>query len=92
MLMSYQWPDQNGRPVDLTSLSHDQLLADTQKLVDAHRNLLDQALLKLAQDANYGSLTPPDTHSLNTKMQFTGRTKAMIEECQKRGLPIDVSR
>ncbi len=87
--MSYQWPDENGRPVNLTVLTDEKLLDDTQRIVDAYRRFLDNCLRQLA---NRDGFENSACHMNNTKMTFTGRVTAMIEECQCRGLPININR
>jgi len=87
--MSYKWPDGNGKAVNLTTLTNEKLLDDTQRMVDAHRRFLDECLRQLANSDEYDISI---CHAHSTKMTFTGRVKGLIEECQSRGLPININR
>lgn len=59
-------------------------------MVDAKRNLMNQCMLQMA-DGDEFDMDMCDGHS-NKPMMFTGRVKAMIDECVKRGLPLNTDR
>ncbi len=87
--MSYIWPDTNGNPVNMTALTNEQLLSNTQRLVDSHRRFLDDCLKQIAEGDEFEVSV---YHMYNTVMTFTGRIKAMIDECQSRGLALNINR
>ena len=90
--MSYTWPDSSGKRVDINLIDDITLLADTQRLVDAHRRFLDDCMRQLAeQEEYYLVMYKEDADKIRT-MTFTGRLKAMVDECVYRGLGLDISR
>ena len=67
---------------DLKAMSATDLLAETQYWVDSHRRTLDDCLAQVGMTSEHD----------NTVMTFTGRLHDMVEECQIRGLLINVDR
>lgn len=74
----------------LSDLTNDQLLRDTQRMVDAHRRFLDECMRQIANSDEF-DISRCDGHS-NKPMAFTGRLKAMVDECTGRGLDLNTDR
>lgn len=87
--MSYTWPDENGNPVTLSELMDERLLSDTQRMVDAHRRMLDDCMRQVASSNTSYNVCDGHTHK---PIVFTGRLKAMVDECTKRGLNLNTDR
>lgn len=85
-----KWPNENGEPTNLKNLTNEHLLVNTQRLVDAKRRNEDDRLYNIVSDASeYNSET---AHSGTRPLKFTGHLKQMVNECKKRGVPLNTDR
>lgn len=85
-----QWPDEHGNHTNINSLANEKLLVDTQFLVDAHRRYEDALLYANALDT--AEYDPAVSHKHSQPLVFEGLIKQMVEECVKRGIPINTDR
>ena len=86
-----QWPDEHGQNRNINSLANEKLLADTQRLVDAHRRHEDDRLYANVTDAS--EYDPEVSHKCTQPLVFEGLLGQMVKECEKRrGLELNTDR
>lgn len=84
-----KWPNENGKPITVGKLTNETLVADTQRLIDAIRRYEDDRMYANVQGSES---SVKFVRNRLKPLKFTGHIKKMVEECAKRGLPINTDR
>lgn len=84
-----KWLDENGNVTELTVVPAEVLRNHVQRLVDARRRQMDDALLRLVDSDEFEFLGVRE--SLTT-LTLGLRMQALLRECNRRGIPINTKR
>lgn len=84
-----KWPNENGNPTTVGKLTNEKLVVDTQRLIDSQRRYEDD---RMYANVRGSESSVKFIRSRLKPLKFVGHIKKMVEECAKRGLPINTDR